>query len=149
MFERVTKRKPNFIIGETENPYLFRWWIIPRNKFFNIYLHQFKRSDDARALHDHPWLNCSVILKGSYTEHTIKAGGVNYRRVFSAGDFKFRHAKYAHRIELHADECFSLFITGPVIREWGFHCEKGWVHWKKFTDTHKGQAFRGPGCDAS
>ena len=28
---------------------------------------------------------------------------------------------------------WSLFITGPVIREWGFHCPNGWRHWKQFT----------------
>ena len=26
-----------------------------RNKIFNIYLHQIIRSDDDRALHDHPY----------------------------------------------------------------------------------------------
>jgi hypothetical protein len=54
-----------------------RWWVIPRNKFFNIYLHHFLHSDDDRALHDHPWWNVSILLRsGSYVEHTIAAGGV-------------------------------------------------------------------------
>ena len=63
-------RKPDFIIGPKDAPYLRRWWIIPRNRLFNIYLHQILRSDDDRALHDHPWINCSIILKGRYMEVT-------------------------------------------------------------------------------
>jgi hypothetical protein len=70
-------RKPDFIIGGADEPYMLRWWVIPRNRFFNIYLHHFLRSDEDRALHDHPWLNCSWLLDGRYTEHTIAAGGVN------------------------------------------------------------------------
>ena len=48
-------REPDFIIGGHEAPYLRRHWLIPRNRFFNIYVHEFLRSDDDRALHDHPW----------------------------------------------------------------------------------------------
>ena len=59
---KAAKRPPNAIIGGPENPYLLRWWLIPRNRWFNVYLHQFKRSDDDRALHDHPWINASIVL---------------------------------------------------------------------------------------
>lgn len=47
-------RAPDFYIGGNANPYLLRWWVIPRNRFFNVYLHKFLRDDDDRALHDHP-----------------------------------------------------------------------------------------------
>jgi hypothetical protein len=39
-------RPPDYIIGGEADPYLRRWWVIPRNRFFNIYLHHFVRSDD-------------------------------------------------------------------------------------------------------
>jgi hypothetical protein len=123
-----------------------RWWVIPRNKFFNIYLHHFLRSDDDRALHDHPWWNVSILLRGSYVEHTIAAGGVEHAERYEAGAMKWRLATSAHRVELAAGACWSLFITGPVIREWGFHCPRGWRHWKKFvSDRDSGQI--GAGCD--
>jgi hypothetical protein len=61
--------RPDFIIGGTENPYLLRWWVIPRNRWFNIYPHHMLRDDDPRALHDHPWWNVSIVLKGGYMEH--------------------------------------------------------------------------------
>ena len=52
-----------------------------------------------------------------------------------AGDWQLRNAKSAHRIVLNACPCMTLFLTGPKIREWGFHCpEKGWVHWRDFCD---------------
>ncbi len=133
----VAKRDPDFIIGEH---YMHRWWVIPRNGFFNIYLHHFLKSDDDRALHDHPWWNVSLLLEGEYTEHTIPAGGVNVRTVRGARAVKFRGAKSAHRVELHAGPCWTLFITGPRIRDWGFHCpQRGWVGWREFTAAGEGR----------
>jgi hypothetical protein len=141
-------RDPDFIIGGAEYPYMLRWWVIPRNRFFNIYLHRFCRSDDDRALHDHPWWNVSILLEGEYTEHTIPAGGINVRKVYQAGELKFRGAKSAHRVELHAGECKTLFITGPNIRDWGFHCPAGWKRWQEFTKARDGKPGEiGPGCD--
>ncbi len=56
------RRDPDFVIGTADDPYLRRWWLIPRNPVFNLYVHHFLRSDDDRALHDHPWPSVSVIL---------------------------------------------------------------------------------------
>ena len=143
---RIFHREPDFIIGGSEGPYLLRWWVIPRNRFFNIYLHKFLRDDDDRALHDHPWLSLSIILRGGYVEHT--ADIVSRRE---AGSVVFRRAKHAHRIELLRDAgqplpAWTIFITGPKIREWGFHCPQGWRHWKDFTAP--GDSSRiGKGCE--
>lgn len=143
---RVARRRPDFVIGPKKDPYMLRWWVIPRNRFFNIYLHHFLHSDDDRALHDHPWLNASILLKGSYVEHTIAAGGVSHRRQYQAGAVKIRRARYAHRVELTEGPCWSLFLTGPVVRIWGFHCPKGWIRWTDFVDlTDTGSVGRGCG----
>lgn len=145
----VTKRAPDFVIGGAARPYLRRWFVIPRNRFFNVYLHEFLRSDDDRALHDHPWANCSILLRGTYTEHRIEAGGINAREVLVAGETRLRWTgRIAHRIELHDGPCWTLFITGPRYRSWGFHCpEQGWIHWERFTaDDDKGAI--GKGCDS-
>lgn len=133
-------RKPDFIIGREDDPYMRRWWVIPRNPFFNIYLHQILRSDDDRALHDHPWWNISVILKGFYFEHT--PAGVKLRKARSV---TLRRAGAAHRLEVF-EPCWSLFITGPIIRKWGFHCPRGWVYWRDFVDDRDtGKVGRGCG----
>jgi hypothetical protein len=139
------KRQPDFIIGGAETPYVLRWWVIPRNRWFNIYLHKFLRSDDDRALHDHPWINVSYLLEGTYVEHLIAAGGVQKATRYYAGNLRFRRSVVAHRIEVDRP-CWSLFITGPVIREWGFHCPKGWRSWKVFT-SERDRGEIGRGCE--
>lgn len=160
---RITRRPPDFIIGGQERPYLRRWFVIPRNRLFNVYLHQFLRSDDDRALHDHPWVNLSILLRGGYFEHTIAAGGIERKELLWAGAWRFRRSgRMAHRIELltignyvttQPDNqqpltCWTLFITGPRYRSWGFHCpQKGWIRWDHFTAADDSGAI-GPGCDA-
>ncbi|MDZ7823006.1 MAG: hypothetical protein U5K75_02470 [Ahrensia sp.] len=72
ILKRMTDRKvlstPDLIIGGAEDPYMRRWFIIPRNRWFNIYLHEIVRSDDDRALHDHPWWSLSLVLDGQMLE---------------------------------------------------------------------------------
>lgn len=147
ILRRIAERRPpDFVIGQPGDDYMRRWHVWKRNPALNVYLHHFLRSDDDRALHDHPWWNVSFLLHGSYIEHTIAPGGVNRRTQYQAGDLKFRRAKAAHRVELNAGECWSLFLTGPRIRDWGFHCPAGWVPWQKFTSPdEKGRI--GKGCD--
>lgn len=140
-------RQPDFVIGDAESPYLLRWWVIPRNRWFNIYLHEVLRSDDDRALHDHPWVNCSILLAGGYDEHRIRAGGIEERLRREAGSTVIRMPGAAHRLEVTPGEAaVSLFITGPVWRHWGFHCpQAGWRHWKDFTGGANGELV-GRGC---
>ena len=141
------RRAPDFIIGGAQRPYLNRWFLIPRNGVFNIYLHQFLRSDDDRALHDHPWWSLSIVLKGWMLEHDLDARSAPHVRYLEAGHIRLRGAAYAHRLSLpEGRTCWTLFITGPRIREWGFHCPQGWKHWRDFTaPSDSGQIGRG--CD--
>jgi hypothetical protein len=143
--------EPDFVIGGADDPYLLRWYLIQQNRLFNIYLHEVRRSDDDRALHDHPWPNVSFLLRGAYVEHRIRAGGIEARRTFTAGALKFRLPWAAHRVELLEDArgarwCWSLFITGPWCRSWGFHCPNGWRDWRDFTNTADGGSTTGRGC---
>jgi hypothetical protein len=141
-------REPDCVIGPPDAPYLRRWWLIPRNRWFNVYLHQILRDDDDRALHDHPWWNVSILLSGGYLEWRSHAWSMGIDVVWRrAGSVVFRRAKTAHRLTLGYDKvpCWSLFITGPVVREWGFHCPKGWVHWRKFVKPNNPGEV-GQGC---
>lgn len=138
----IESRPPDFIIGDN---YLRRWWVIPRNKLWNVYLHEINLSDDERAFHDHPWENVSILLRGSYIEHTPE--GVFSRQ---AGEIIRRPAEALHRLEVEPGaQVLSLFVTGPVVREWGFDCPQGWRHWKEFTAyEHDGTSGKiGRGCD--
>jgi hypothetical protein len=133
---------PHFVVGPPERPYLLRWYVLPRNPWFNVYLHRFLRDDDDRALHDHPWPSLSLLLAGRYIEHTATG-----RREYRTGNLVRRGAEHAHRIELPGGKpAWTLFVTGPRVREWGFHCPRGWVHWRKFVaETDHGNT--GLGCD--
>jgi hypothetical protein len=135
-------RKPDFIIGGEVDPYLIRWFLIPRNPVFNIYVHLFLRSDDDRALHDHPWPNLSILLDGKYREH-LKDGFQDLQ----SGNWRFRlSGTIAHRIELTDGPCWTLFITGPRYRSWFFHCPQGLIHWRLFT-AQNDSGLIGKGCD--
>lgn len=183
LFARVgDARAPDFVIGADApgGAYLNRWFLTPWRRWQtrmraraearptrlnrtlarlagllpNLYLHQFLRDDDDRALHDHPSWAVSFILRGEYIEHTIAEGGIHHRRIYRAGSLRFLPTRHAHRIQLDGVApnkrvpCWTLFLFGPTVRAWGFHCpERGWVHWQEFTAAGKPGEI-GPGCDA-
>jgi hypothetical protein len=134
-------REPDFVIGPKEDPYLRRWWLIPRNRWFNIYLHEIRHGDDDRAMHDHPWWNVSIILRGGYLEHM--PGG--RRAVRGPRSVTFRLPTALHRLEtIGGLTTWTLFITGPVVREWGFACPQGWRVWTEFVSARDaGEVGRG------
>lgn len=123
----ILPRRPDMFIGGEDNPYIRRWYVVC-TPWFRIYLHNMLRDDDDRALHDHPWNNISVVLKGGFVEVT-RHGLCAYR---CPGSITFRRAADAHRLELYRGPSWSLFLTGKYQRKWGFHCPKGWVPWTEF-----------------
>jgi hypothetical protein len=155
------KREPDFLIGPEHDPYMERWWLIPRNRFFNIYLHHIRHSDDNRALHDHPWWSLSIMLQGRLHENYVNRPGAfgfdgwKRTRLLTQGSVVWRSSRFAHRlILLHhmaawhggIPSVWTLFITGPRIRDWGFICPKGWVPWQKFCAVdNPGEVGRGCG----
>lgn len=137
--DRVARRPPDVMIGGDETRYgcyMARWHLLPRNRWFNLYLHHFQHSDDDRAHHDHPYASASFLIEGRYYEHI--AGTVSMR---SAGELIVRGAEAAHRISLPIGEhiagavelaCWSIFATGPRVRNWGFLCKGGWMRHQDF-----------------
>lgn len=122
---------------EIGGDYLHRWWIKRDRGQGNHFYHKIMRSDEDRALHDHPWDFVSFILDGSYVEvvgHGYKNDAINHRH-FYAGDVNIRRAEDAHRLVIAPGSVtHTLVFTGGVRRDWGFHCEKGWKHWRDFCD---------------
>lgn len=146
---RFQLSEPDVVIGRgqrgQDKPYLNRWYLLPRNPFFNAYLHEFLRSDIDEALHDHPWRSLSFILKGTAIEHTIQSK----TRDVEAGQVMYRGCPYPHRIELVEEKpLYTLFLTGPIQREWGFHCPEGWKPWHEFLGgkNNYGGKKEYPGC---
>jgi hypothetical protein len=122
-------RPPDVIIGTN---YLQRWHILPRNRFFNVYLHRYEGSDDGRALHDHPWHSVSFLLKGRLIEVSPMPHGFQHWKHIRRFVPVFRRATLAHRIVLLEGPAWTVFITGPRTRKWGFITPDGWMHHKQF-----------------
>lgn len=129
-------------IGEN---YLTRYFIVPRNKFLNIYLHKYTGSDDDRALHDHPWWSISFNIAGRLGEVRELVvqndyGWAETREVERSIVPWFpilRAPEQMHRMTLRTPTAWTIFITGPYLRDWGFrqHDEEGgWLYWETFIE---------------
>lgn len=141
-------------------PYLSRWYLI-RNSIVGVFLHCFHRSDEERALHDHPWSFFVIILWRGYWEHyevkvpcifclgkghnffvenircsQCKGRGWKWRprkKRKWPGMMMYRPALWKHRVELiDGKPSWSLFIRFRKIRDWGFHTKDGWIQWNKW-----------------
>lgn len=136
---------------EDGSKYLERWWLIPKNKYLNLYLHHFHNSD-PEVLHDHPWASVGMLLAGSYREHVSVYS--KYRQatkhvVRTPFWPVYRSPDCVHRIELfgmlgRVFPVWSLFMTFPKVQEWGFWCKQGKVHNKEF--LNKEGTATGAGC---
>jgi len=116
-----TGRPHQEVATEHGGIYLRRWFLVPHNRFLNIYLHHFVDSDDPTALHDHPWWFASISLRHSYLE--ILPNASRRRR---PGTVAVRRAQHRHRITLLTNpdgterSCWTILVTGPRVRHWGF-----------------------------
>ena len=129
------KRDPDFVISrdpEGKKPYLLRWWITPRNCYFNIYLHKFVGSDKETP-HDHPWWSISLALKGQAKEDSFTGDEVTEKEIYP-GRLIVRGPQYIHRIKIGYEPLWTLFITGPVVRGWGFWKDGEFIPWRDFCD---------------
>jgi len=147
------------VIGSADDPFMLRWYVIPRNRFANVYVHKFLRPDDDRALHDHPWAFVSWLIKGEYLEYTDQPPNPHTRRRWSIA---YRPAQFCHRVDLVNEydrdgssygprPAWTVIVTGPKIRDWGFWCKttlltiRGrhvvtdrFVPWQEFVDNDRG-----------
>lgn len=117
-----------------EDVVYLRRFFIWRSKWFNIYLHNIILEDLDPDPHDHPWSFLSFVLCGEYVEklwknQTALLIGYKIRRVFSLA---FRRGNQVHKIVEVLPNTWTLVITGPRYRSWGFVTAKGWVHWRKY-----------------
>jgi|SRR5579859_6280632 len=126
LIDRIAANFPRRVIGaERGSPLLIRYFLL-RSAILGIYLHKLCRSDEDRALHDHPWTFVSIILTGGYIEHTPDG-----QRRYWPGAILYRPAEWQHRLELDRP-AWTLVFRFRRRREWGFHCPGGWVHWLTF-----------------
>lgn len=135
----ILNGRPDEVIGRPADPMMLRWHILKVWKLPRVYLHKFLRSDDDRAPHDHPWWFISILLRGTYVEH------INGRiKIRTAPAICFRSTKDRHRVELLSAlvdsthgyikplPTWSIIITGPVVRRWGFWCDEKFIPSREF-----------------
>ncbi len=101
-------------LGEKECPYAIRYvlnlWL------FAIRIHVWKRSDDKRFFHDHPWGFLTFVLWGSYVDVSLRG-----RELLRTGAVRHRRANHRHYVEVPRRGCITFLITGPVRQHWGFY----------------------------
>lgn len=117
------------------NSYLIRWYILGKREKgtwreklpFNIFLHEFRLSDDAGDLHSHPFQwSVALVLYGGYIEERRVGDRVETRRVTPPSINIIRGDDY-HRVDLIKNSAWSLFIAGP-------HTEDdNWHFWDRIT----------------
>jgi hypothetical protein len=66
-----------------------------------------------------------------------------YRRI--KGDVIFRRGSAMHAIADAPEPVYTLFITGPRYREWGFLCGDTWIHHQIYL-KHRGKHRASNGC---
>ena len=118
-------------LGFPQCPYVIRWRLEIRG-VGSVRVHHWLGPDDDRAFHDHPWWFITLVLRGGYTDRT--PGGNEHLR---AGMLRYRPASHQHTVVPDRGGAWTLLITGPKTRSWGF--------WKngKFRKANKWFASQG------
>lgn len=141
------------IVNCDRDPYLFRWYVF-RTKRVALFIHKFIRSDEDRALHDHPWGFLVIPVWRGYIEHSQGACSIcsssryeegydcprwldsripRSRRVWPIIGTRLRSATYRHRVELiDGKPSWSIFFRFQEWRTWGFWLPEGFVAWNKW-----------------
>lgn len=113
-------------ISPAGTPYLDRYYAAgwsPTNKRSGpaIFLHHFLASDPNDSVHSHPWgWSASMILCGGYREERCDVDGNLTTREYPPGSINVLTADDKHRIDLIAEDCWSLFLAGNFERAWDF-----------------------------
>jgi hypothetical protein len=88
---------------------------------FSLRVHHWTNDDDPRHMHDHAWWFLTLVLRGGYTD--ISQAGEGQPVVhdhLSAGSIRFRPALHRHSVMVDNGGAWTLVLTGPRERHWGF-----------------------------
>lgn len=129
--------------------YMNRWWLFnayPTPAWFplSVRVHQIKRADNDRHLHDHPWDFRTIVLMGWYDEMR-PYGDPNAKLRFSGfeavecrkrrvGDTYLLRFGEFHKIVGVSPEvgAVTLFITWRKRGTWGFKVGDRKIPWREY-----------------
>lgn len=124
-------------IGWAEIGEKFTRYAIFRCRWFNIYLHQLYAPKWHPDCHDHPWGFVALLLWRGYLERVhvptpidifpvlrtsdgVRANHLTADRRRRVGSILWRPAEFSHNVITPYGESWSIIITGPKSRDWGF-----------------------------
>lgn len=112
----------------------FRRYRLLATPWFNLYLHNIRRSDEDRHMHDHPWHFLSLIISGSYGEtyRTYPFFDAETHVWYDTGMVIMHDARDVHKITLRTPEVWTLVLTSGRERVWGYRTKSGWIDFKKY-----------------
>lgn len=148
----LDQAEPYSTIGPPDDIYMERVWL---KKFtdtepISVRLHNIRRSDDDRAMHDHPWENISVVLSGQMIEvvplsqdQPCMQDLTKYSQfIRKPGDIIARKATDRHRLIIpEGQSVWTMFIMGDYQQHWGFYDPvKGIkVYWRDYLGLAPGE----------
>lgn len=100
-------------VGDPSCPYLERWVFDAR--WFSIRLHRWLGSDDQRYPHDHGWSYLTFVFWGAYEDKSPSE-----TVILRAPALAWRPAEHQHMVRLIKRPTWTLMLTGPERRQWGF-----------------------------
>ena len=118
------------IVDPTGAPYMRRWILAFAG--WMVRLHHIQKADAGRCPHDHPFDFVSVVLRGGYREErvVVSASGdtATTWETRRAPGVAYRRAEDLHRLVSVEPGTWTLVLTGPIRRTWGFLLPDGrWV----------------------
>lgn len=129
---------PLVLIDENNGREFLKRWRLVQTPWFSIFLHRMQVPDPGIDLHDHPWAFKSLVLVGGYVERWADtrrpwSQSKRHRGRWSLGGIRLDQS---HSIDtLDRDPTWTLVITGPTRRRWGFLAgDAGWQDWEREYD---------------
>lgn len=125
-------------LGLETCPYVFRW--IAETPWASLRVHHWVGPDDDRAFHDHPWWFLTLVVRGGYVDRSPGEAMFSPHRTehLRAPALRFRPALHRHTVVPDEGGAWTVLLTGPVARPWGF-----WAGGVKFVKANKWFLSRG------
>lgn len=113
--------------------YLDRWPLFRIPWGPRLFLHRIYTKDPDRPVHNHPWAWAkALILSGGYTEERTSDGSLYRMRTYGPGAVNGLGLADYHSILHVLPNTWTLFLTGPRVRDWGFLVGHTHVPWRQY-----------------